>query len=157
MSTETTGFTKYHMGIKPDLAKDFPRQVIHVGGFDFPLYSELVERTEGGACLRNRRHGIVRDLSDDEVTLIKERMDDYVVRGRRILSKKSRRYRAQPGDTPVSTFLYLSPKKVDDVNIISQSSIDREALKQESLARSDQRDDIERKISKNAKQTGTKR
>ncbi len=129
---DRSGF--YHMGITrdedihPDHVKngrDFPSiayQCWTLGGFDFPYYTENVQRDEGtGETLRERVMGVKRFLSEEDIVNIERHMAREIFRPSPGFSKNRRgniynvkhpMHRKQKIDRPIGEFIYL--KKISE-------------------------------------------
>ena len=146
----------YWVGIKQ--GSDCPFQTLHIGGIDFPLYTEQVQKVPGeSATQRTRIWGAMKQLTPRQVTELKDKMQKKVFRGHRLLDKGGRHYRANAVDRPISEYLYV--KEVNPTDLIERHPIPPipdEVVKSERLVAKAPDDTLRRKVAKSAKMMGTK-
>jgi len=106
----------YRIGVTPDC----PVHQVTVGGQTFPRRSEIVSGF-GAETKRNEIMGAIVLMTPTDLKKIKERAKTKVIRatkGKRarakVYSTEARNYSANPGDLPVSQFLYVEEANMAD-------------------------------------------
>lgn len=108
--------TRYRLGVTPDC----PISTVYLCGQDFPQMTERVTGS-GPSTKRTEIRGVVRDLTDDQVSAIKKAARSKFVRlssGKaaraKLFTRTSRGYSVQDSDIPISTYLYMEPTRSSD-------------------------------------------
>lgn len=107
---------KYRLGVTPDC----PLSTVYLAGQDFPKMTEKVSGS-GPSTKRTELRGVVRELTDDQVSAIKKAAKAKFVRlssGKaaraRLFTRSSRGFKVEDSDIPVSHYLYMEPTQTSD-------------------------------------------